>query len=130
MALANDSLRPLSSSAVRALLNRDDIGGSGILHLEDPYSEILIQSISFYGGDYLVSPGSGEHTASDVENLADAAFRKDWMPKDLRGPVRQLIQGLLVVSNLVLTRAGLSRGTCPGRDPRSPMDVPSAARLS
>lgn len=129
MALADDSLRPLSSSAVRALLKRDDIGGSGILHLEDPYSEILIQSISFYGGEYLVSPGSGEHTVSDVENLADAAFRKDWMPKDLRGPVRQLIQGLLVVSNLVLTRAGLTRGTRPGRDPRTPMDVPSAARL-
>lgn len=129
MALADDSLKPLSSSAVRALLKRDDIGGSGILHLEDPYSEILIQSNSFYGGEYLVSPGSGEHTVSDVENLADAAFREDWMPKDLRGPVRQLIQGLLVVSNLVLTRAGLTRGTRPGRDPRTPMDVPSAARL-
>lgn len=129
MALADDSLKPLSSSAVRALLKRDDIGGGGILHLEDPYSEILIQSISFYGGEYLVSPGSGEYTVSDVENLADAAFRADWMPKDLRGPVRQLIQGLLVVSNLVLTRAGLTRGTRPGRDPRTLMDVPSAARL-
>ena len=35
MAIADDSRKPLSSSAVRALLKRDDIGGSGILHQED-----------------------------------------------------------------------------------------------
>ncbi len=129
MAIADDSQRPLSSSAVRALLKRDDIGGSGILRQEDPYSEVLIQSISFFGGEYLVSPGSGEHTVGDVENLADAVFREDGMPKDLRGPARQLIQGLLTVSNLVLTRAGLARGARPVRAPGTPIDVPSAARL-
>lgn len=129
MAIADNSLKPLSSSAVRALLKRDDIGGSTILHQEDRYSEVLIQSITFFGGEYLVSPGSGEHTVGDVENLADAAFREDCMSKDLRGPVRQLIQGLLAVSNLVLTRAGLTRGTRPGRAPGPPIEVPSAARL-
>lgn len=129
MAVPDDSEKPLSASAVRALLKRDDIGGYEILQQEDPYSEILIQSISFYGGEYLVSPGSGEHTVADVENLADAVFREDGMSKGLRGPARQLIQGLLTVSNLVLTRAGLVRGARPGRGPGAPMDVPSAARL-
>lgn len=129
MALANDSASALSSSAVRALLKRDDIGGERITQNEDPYSEILVQSMSFFGGEYLVSPGSGDHTVSDVENLADAAFREDWMPSELRGPVRQLIQGLLIVSNLVLTRADLVRGTRPQRSPKTPVDVPSAARL-
>src|SRR4051794_23820493 len=86
MAIANESRKPLSSSAVRALLKRDDIGGSRIASHEDPYSEILIQSMSFFGGEYLVSPGTGEHTLGDVENLADAAFREGWMPRDLRVP--------------------------------------------
>lgn len=130
MAIADDSQRPLSSSAVRALLKRDDIGGSGILRHEDAYSEVLVQSISFFGGEYLVSPGSGEHTVGDVENLADAVFREDGMPQNLRGPARQLIQGLLTVSNLVLTRAGLARGARPVRAPGTPIDVPSAARLN
>lgn len=130
MAIADDSQKPLSSSTVRALLKRDDIGGSRITRQEDPYSEILVQSMSFFGGEYLVSPGSGEHTVGDVENLADAAFREDWMPKDLRVPMRQLIQGLLTVSNLVLTRSGLARGARPGRAPRTPVEVPSAARLN
>ena len=129
MAVDDDSQKPLSSSTVRALLKRDDIGGSEILRQEDPYSEVLIQSISFFGGEYLVSPGSGEHTVGDVENLADAVFREDGMPTDLRGPARQLIQGLLSVSNLVLTRAGLARGARPARAPGTPIDVPIAARL-
>lgn len=129
MAVADDSRRPLSSSMVRALLKRDDIGGNRITGQEDPYSEVLVQSMSFFGGEYLVSPGSGEHTIADVENLADAAFREDWMPPDLRSPVRQLVEGLLTVSNLVLTRAGLTRGTRPVRAPRTPVEVPSAARL-
>lgn len=129
MAVPDDSEKPLSASTVRVLLKRDDIGGREVLQQEDPYSEILVHSISFYGGEYLVSPGSGEHTVGDVENLADAVFREDGMPKGLRGPARQLIQGLLTVSNLVLTRAGLARGARPGRAPGAPIDVPSAARL-
>lgn len=129
MAVPDGSEKPLSASAVRALLKRDDIGGREIMQQEDPYSEILVQSISFYGGEYLVSPGSGEHTVGDVENLADAVFRENGMPTGLRGPARQLIQGLLTVSNLVLTRAGLIRGARPGRAPGTPIDVPSAARL-
>lgn len=129
MAITNDSQKRLGSSSVRALLKRDDIGGSRITSQEDPYSEILIQSMSFFGGEYLVSPGSGEHTVADVENLADAAFREDWMPEQLRIPMTQLILGLLTVSNLVLTRAGLTRGTRPGRAPGTPVEVPSAARL-
>ena len=53
MAVPDDSEKPLSASAVRALLKRDDIGGCRILRQEDPYSEMMVQSISFYGGEYL-----------------------------------------------------------------------------
>ncbi|MGV1005137.1 MAG: hypothetical protein ACOYEV_10335 [Candidatus Nanopelagicales bacterium] len=130
MAVANDSRKPLSSSAVRALLKRDDIGGDWVTRQEDAYSDVLVQSLSFFGGEYLVSPGSGERTVGDVENLAEAAFREEWMPKELQVPMRQLIQGLLTVSTLVLSRAGLTRGTRPGRDPRTPVEVPSATRLN
>ena len=51
------------------------------------------------------------------------------MPDELRGPVHRLIQGLLTVSDIVLKRAGLTRGTPPGGSPRTPIDVPGAARL-
>ncbi len=129
MSLDDRGASPLSSSAVRSILKKDDIGGAHILMQEDSYSEVLIQSISFIGGPYLVSPGSGEHTVADVENLIDAAFRDEWIPADLRGPARQLIQGLLTVSDMVLKRAGLARGTLPRGSARTAMEVPGAAGL-
>lgn len=96
---------------------------------EDPYSEVLIQSISFFGGDYLVSAGAGEHTVADLENLLDAMFREPWMPDDMGKPARQLVQALLTISDLVLRRAGLRRGTPPGGSPRTPVNVPGANGL-
>jgi len=128
-ALPNQGAGPASPSAVRSLLKRDDIGGQAILMQEDPYSEVLIQSISFFGGDYLVSAGAGEHTVADLENLLDAMFREPWMPDDLGKPARQLVQALLAISDLVLQRAGLRRGTPPGRSPRTPVSVPGANGL-
>jgi hypothetical protein len=118
-----------SPSALRSLLKRDDIGGRAILAQEDPYSEVLVQSLSFFGGAYLVSPGSGEHTVADLEILLDAAFREPWMPDDIRVPGRQLIQGLLTISDIVLKRVGLARGTWPTGTAQTPVDVPGAERL-
>ncbi|MBP2388437.1 hypothetical protein [Paeniglutamicibacter kerguelensis] len=126
MALDDNQASAMSPNAVRALLRTEYIGGPGILAQEDPYSEVLVQSVSFFGGPYLVSPGSGEHTVADLENLMDAAFREPWMPNDLRGPARQLIQGLLMVSDMVLKRAGLTRGTLPSGSARTPVYVPGS----
>ncbi|MET3368461.1 UNVERIFIED_CONTAM: hypothetical protein ABIE34_001701 [Jeotgalibacillus campisalis] len=130
MALTDNETRPASPSAVRNILKRDDIGGHGVLMHEDPYSEVLVQSVRFAGGPYLVSSGSGEHAVADLEQLVEAAFRDDWMPGDLRLSARRLIQGLLTVSDIVLTRAGLHRGTAPEGTPRTPIDVPGATRLA
>jgi hypothetical protein len=129
-ALADKGSRPASPSAVRSILKQDDIGGRAVQFQEDPYSEVLIQSVTFFGGPYLVSPGSGEHAVADLENLIDATFREAGMPNDLRGRARQLIQGLLTVSDIVLRKAGLRRGTPPTGAPRTPIDVPGAARLN
>lgn len=129
MAMGDNGTMSVSPSALRSILKKDDIGGPRILMLEDPYSEVIVQSVSFSGGPYLVSGGSGEHTISDLENLIDAAFRDRWMPDELRTPAHQLIQGLLIVSDIVLTRAGLTRGTTPAGSARTPMDVPGASRL-
>ena len=97
--------------------------------LEDPYSEPLVQSISFFGGPYLVSGGTGEHAIADIELLIEAVFSNDQLPESLHSVTRQLVRGLLIVSDLVLRRAGLGRGTPPAGSPGSPVDVPGAKRL-
>lgn len=132
LGLALDDLqaRSLSPSALRSLLKAEDLGSPYILSQEDPYSEVLIQSISFSGGPYLVSPGSGDHSVADLENLVDSLFRESWMPDEMRSPVRYLVQGLLTVSDLVLKRAGLARGALPGEFNRNSVEVPGAARLN
>lgn len=129
MALEDRRAPPVSPSAIRAILKREDIGGPRIKMQEDPYSEVLVQSVAFFGGPYLVSPGSGEHTIADLENLLDAVFREQWLPDELHVPARQMVQGLLTVSDMVLRRAGLKRGTTSAGSPRTAIDVPGAMRL-
>ncbi|MBM9460259.1 hypothetical protein JK386_10120 [Nocardioides sp. zg-536] len=129
MALGDRQISAASASAVRALLKRDDIGGPDVLREEDPYSDVLVQSIDFAGGPYLVSSGSGDHTVADVKNLIDAMLRERWMDIDLYQPAFRMVHTLLIVSDLVLRRAGLRRGTLPLGSARTPVDVPGAARL-
>ncbi|WP_152348300.1 hypothetical protein [Brevibacterium sp. CFH 10365] len=129
MSLENREVPATSTSAIRALLKNDDIGGPAVLMHEDPYSEVLVQSIDFPGGPYLVSSGSGEHTVADVKNLIDVMLRERWMDDDVYRPAFQLIHGLLIVSDLVLKRASLQRGTLPDGSAQTPVDVPGARRL-
>lgn len=129
MALEDRGISRASSSAIRALLKTDDLGGPNVLQQEDPYSDVLVQSIDFPGGPYLVSPGSGEHTVSDIQNLIDTMVRERWMDSTLYRPTFHLTQALLIISNLILSRAGLKRGTLPQGSPGTPVDVPRADRL-
>lgn len=129
MALEDRQISAASPSAIRALLKIDDVGGPDVLRQEDPYSDILVQTIDFTGGPYLVSSGSGDHTVADVKNLIDAMLREHWMDNDLYQPAFRMVHSLLIVSDLVLRRAGLQRGTLPRGSARTPVYVPGAARL-
>ncbi len=129
MAIDDAGTPPASPSAIRSILKRVDIGGPDVLVLEDPYSDVWVQTVTFHGGPFLVSGGSGEHAVADLENFIDAVLRGGWMPDDLARATRRLIRGLLMVSDIVLARAGLARGTTPGGSPRTPVDVPAAGRL-
>jgi len=129
MSLEDRQIAVASSSAIRALLKIEDVGGPDVLMQEDPYPDVLVQSIDFAGGPYLVSSGSGDHTAADVKNLIDAMLRERWMDNDLYQPAFRLVHSLLVVSDLVLRRADLHRGTLPRGSARTPIEVPGASRL-
>lgn len=130
MALPDHGEQSISPSALRSLLKNEELSGINIQQQEDQYSEVLVQSVTFAGGPYLVSGGSGEHSLADLESLIEASFRSDWMPAGLRTPAFQLVRGLLTVSDLVLSRAGLTRGTRPAGSPRTPIAVPGAAGLA
>lgn len=127
--MANRDAPDASPSSIRAALKADDLGGHNVIGLEEDFSEPLVHSVTFYGGDYLVSGGSAEHGVADLENLLEAIFWGQSMPVAAREPARTLVQTLLWVSDTVLRRAGLSRGTAPEGGARTPLEIPGAARL-
>lgn len=129
MSMGDKGGSPASPSAIRAALKADDFGGPHVIALEDRFSEPLVQSVTFYGGDYLVSGGSAEHGIADLENLIEAVFDETKTPDAVQKPVRMLVQALLTISDTVLTRVGLSRGTAPEGGAQTPIEVPGAARL-
>lgn len=130
MSIGDQDARPTTPSTARAILKTEGVGGAQILMLEDAYSEVLVRSVSFAGGPYLVSSSSGEYAVADLETLIESAFREGWMPRELRSATYRLIRGLLYLSDITLRRAGLKRGVPPSRDPGTPVDVPGAARLA
>lgn len=128
--IGDEGKRKIPLKTVEKLLKRDAIGGWQILLKEDPYSEVLVQSMNFFGGSYLLSPGAGEHTVADLENLCHAYFRDEWMSKELQNSVGPLVGGLLIISDIVLKRAGLKRGTLPvTNEMRGPIHIPDKSKL-
>ena len=128
--IGDEGKRKVPLKTVEKLLKKDAIGGGGITLHEDPYSEVLVQSMNFFGGSYLLSPGVGEHTIADLENLCYAYFRSEWVSKELQNSVGSLVKGLLIVSDIVLKRAGLGRGTLPvTNEMRGPIHIPNKSEL-
>lgn len=128
--IGDEGKRKIPLKTVEKLLKRDAVGGWQILLKEDPYSEVLVQSMNFFGGSYLLSPGAGEHTIVDLENLCHAYFRDEWMSKELQNSVGPLVGGLLIISDIVLKRAGLKRGTLPvTNEMRGPIYIPDKSKL-
>lgn len=128
--IGDEGKRKVPLKTVEKLLKKDAIGGGGITLHEDPYSEVLVQSMNFFGGSYLLSPGVGEYTIADLENLCYAYFRSEWVSKELQNSVGSLVKGLLIVSDMVLKRAGLGRGTLPVTNEMSgPIHIPDKSKL-
>ena len=128
--IGDEGKRKVPLKTVEKLLKKDAIGGGRITLHEDPYSEVLVQGMNFFGGSYLLSPGVGEHTIADLENLCYAYFRSEWVSKELQNSVGSLVKGLLIVSDMVLKRAGLGRGTLPvTNEMRGPIHIPNKSEL-
>ena len=128
--IGDEGKRKVPLKTIEKLLKKDAIGGGWILLNEDPYSEVLVQSMNFFGGSYLLSPGVGEYTVADLENLCYAYFHNEWASKELQNNVCSLVKGLLIVSDMMLKRAGLGRGTLPLTNKmRGPIHIPNESEL-
>ncbi len=78
--------------------------------MQDPPEGLFTESISFFGGNYVVYPGDIDHASSILQAHLDSMFRSgSHAVEELRRNVTLPILALLVLSNEVARRLGHTR---------------------
>lgn len=130
-ALLSGEDKPLiTESKLRSLLNTGDFAKSFQL-LEDPILSPFTESIGFISGSFLILPGLDKEISFVLRNLLKAIFLHR-VPLSNREFVRRagtLTAAVLTLSDAVISRAGLRRGTPPFSRHHGPVTVPSRNEL-
>jgi hypothetical protein len=109
--------KPPSASALREILRSTEITNDFTLGSEDNYDDVLIQSVDFPSGTFLVSPGCFSGAAWKLNTLLTAIFRKEsLLPRSFVAAVWPVAAALLELSNEVLRAAGMTKGESGSRN--------------
>jgi hypothetical protein len=97
---------------------------------EDPFPNIFVEEVPFFGGSYRVFPGPTAGTSFSFQRLTACIFHnaKRW-PKEFASQVCDLIRGSLVISELLAERRGFKRGTPGDGKERGEVYFPPAEKL-
>jgi hypothetical protein len=130
-ALQSNCGRPaMSVGRLRTTLNTPPV--STTLSRSDPrFDELLVEPFAFHGGSHLVSPGIGRETVYIMERLTRGIFfQQPVFPNQVFvDEALGLCMAGLRVSDLVLTRAGLTRYTLPQGDVDDPIVAGAPGQL-
>lgn len=119
--------RPLSSSRLRRILSHPEIASLG--RQEDPYDDVWIKNICFYGGNFLVSTGHLSGSPSRLQALLDACMAsEEELPSDFLGDAYRVAQVLLRLSDVAIRGAGLHRGQTAQEGHGKPIIIPGNRR--
>jgi hypothetical protein len=101
-------------------------------YAEDPSEQVFAEEFIFFGGSYAVLSGIAADGGYILSHLSKAIFlrRNQSLPREFRKRVYDLMLGSLCVSDHILRRAGIRRGTPPVSNLGRPIEVPGAAKLS
>lgn len=132
LAAAKPGDRPqLSAGRWRSLINSPPIADEALVSAEDPFEEPFVDSVIFFGGNYRVMPGLATGSARIARRIADAVFQiEPPMEAAFESECGRLTQAVLWLSELVMERAGLTRGLGPMPGKGEPAIVPEAGRFS
>lgn len=103
----------VSTTKLRRVLRLSIINDESVREQEDSYSQIFVESVSFHGGPYLVSPGMDEQAIFQLRSVLEAIFALDHgesLPAEYINEARIVALVLLKVSDHILRAAGLARG--------------------
>ncbi len=106
----------ISLHRLRQIANTEPLGHEGaIASQEDPCDNALTEAFTFHGGMFIVFPGNIDESTFILHHLATALFlHPDPFPNpDFVNKAGALLSAVLVLSDEIARRAGLSRGVMP-----------------
>lgn len=130
--LSQEGSRPkISTGRLKAMCTGKPLGDGPIALSEDPFDNPFTESFTFSGGSFVVFPGTAEESTFILRHLSDAIFlQPEAFPHNafLR-QVHGVLGAVLLISNRIAERAGLSRGTEPASVEGGEVAIPQAQRF-
>jgi hypothetical protein len=96
---------------------------------EDPFPNLFIEEVPFFGGSYRTFPGPTAGTSFSFQRLTACIFHASQWPKEFASQTYDLIKGFLVVSELLAERSHLKRGTPGDAKERGEIYFPTTERF-
>src|SRR5262249_9219220 len=101
----------IATTRLRRLFNEPPLSGA-IRAVEDPFPNVFVEQVPFFGGAYRVFPGPLAGTSFQFRRLTESFFQdKSQWPEDFADEVFQIVRGVLAISELLAERFALLRGT-------------------
>jgi hypothetical protein len=96
---------------------------------EDPFPNLFVEEVPFFGGPYRIFPGPVTGTSFAFQRLTACIFHASQSPKEFPSQIYNLIKGFLVISELLAGRSDLKRGAPGDAKERGEVYFPPAERL-
>jgi len=126
LGVGNGNRRPKRAEIVELLNHQLEL--ARVAPLEDPIDDFFVESLPTRYGQFLIFSGGWEKAAIHTELLLEAF--KELPDGVVKSKTWASALSLLRLSNPLVNRAGLKRGTIGEGNPGSPIVVPSDTRLS
>jgi hypothetical protein len=77
---------------------------------EDPFPNLFVEEVPFFGGSYRIFPGPTTGTSFSFQRLTACIFQASEWPKEFASQIYDLVKGSLFISDLLAERSDLKRG--------------------
>jgi hypothetical protein len=128
---AAPGLPKASKHRLSQICNAPPLGDSYITALEDPFETLFTEAITFFGGSFLVFPGTVEGSTFTTKCLAKAIFLNERSPMspEFSKSSHEAFSIILSISDEMAGRAGIARGSEPVARPGQGIKIPALSEL-
>jgi hypothetical protein len=126
--LATEFDAPITTEQLQKLFREPPLN-TRIGDAEDPFPNLFVEEVPFFGGSYRIFPRPTSGTSFSFQRLTACIFHASEWPKEFASQIYDLIKGFLVISELLAGRSDLKRGTPGDTKERDEVYFPAPERL-